>query len=77
MTIDFDGRSPDVPWAALRATVRAAFGQRRKMLRNSLARLADETGREIPEWAATRRPEAVTPDEFVALARHFFADASA
>lgn len=77
VTIDFDGRAPDVPWADLRATVRAAFGQRRKMLRNSLARLADETGREIPDWAATRRPEAVAPDDFVALARHFFADASA
>lgn len=73
---DFDGRAPVAPWPDLERVVRTAFGQRRKMLRNSLALLAAQTGREIPGWAATRRPEAVAPDEFDALARHFFGEPS-
>lgn len=75
--IVFDAPAPAVAWPHLRAVVRAAFGQRRKMLRNSMARLATDTGREVPAWAATLRPEAVTPDHFVALADHFFGEASA
>ncbi|OZC02212.1 16S rRNA (adenine(1518)-N(6)/adenine(1519)-N(6))-dimethyltransferase RsmA [Rubricoccus marinus] len=58
--------------AALRRVVRAAFGQRRKMLRNSLRPLAQETAREIPEWAATLRPEQVSPADFVRLTHAFF-----
>lgn len=71
VALAFDGREPGVPWAHLQAVVRAAFGQRRKMLRNSLGPLAERTGRAVPAWAATRRPEAVAPADFVALARHF------
>lgn len=77
VVVEFDGRSPVAPFRDVRRVVRAAFGQRRKMLRNSLSQIAAETGRELPAWAATRRPEAVTPDEFDALARHFFGEASA
>ena len=62
--------APDVPFAALQRTVRAAFGQRRKMLRNSLGALAEQAGVDLPEWAATLRPEAVSPADFVRLARH-------
>ncbi|MEL6615900.1 MAG: rRNA adenine dimethyltransferase family protein [Bacteroidota bacterium] len=58
--------------AALRRVVRAAFGQRRKMLRNSLKGLAAETGREVPDWAATLRPEQVAPADFVRLTHAFF-----
>ena len=76
VVVDFDGRAPAAPFADVQRVVRAAFGQRRKMLRNSLGALAAETGRPLPEWAATRRPEAVAPDEFGALARHFFGEAS-
>lgn len=60
---------PSVDFEALRRTVRAAFGQRRKMLRNSLSQLAEETGTSLPEWAATLRPEAVSPARFVELAQ--------
>ena len=72
VALDFGAASgPDVPFAALQRVVRAAFGQRRKMLRNSLATVAQAAGTEVPDWAATRRPEAVSPDDFVRLARHF------
>lgn len=76
VVVDFDGRSPEAPFRDVRRVVRAAFGQRRKMLRNSLGPIAAETGRALPAWAATRRPEAVAPEEFDALARHFFGEAS-
>ena len=73
VVVDLAGVTPpDVAWPALQAVVRAAFGQRRKMLRNSLGVLEAQTGRPVPDWAATRRPEAVSPDDFVALAHHFF-----
>ncbi len=61
---------PDVAFDALQRTVRAAFGQRRKMLRNSLGPLARAAGVDLPDWAATLRPEAVSPADFVRLARH-------
>ncbi len=72
--VDFAAADPpDVAFAALQRTVRAAFGQRRKMLRNSLAPVAEAAGAEVPEWAATLRPEAVSPADFVRLAQHFSA----
>ncbi len=77
VAIDFaSAEPPDVPFAALQRTVRAAFGQRRKMLRNSLGPLARAAGVDVPEWAATLRPEAVSPADFVLLARHLGAAAS-
>ncbi len=71
--LDFDAAGPDVAFGPLQRTVRAAFGQRRKMLRNSLGPVAAAAGVPVPEWAATRRPEAVSPADFVRLARHFAA----
>ena len=41
------------------------------MLRNSLGPVAEAAGVAVPEWAATLRPEAVSPADFVRLARHF------
>lgn len=71
VALDFaSADEPDVPFAALQRTVRAAFGQRRKMLRNSLGALAAQAGVELPDWASTLRPEAVSPADFVRLARH-------
>ena len=61
---------PGVPFDALQRTVRGAFGQRRKMLRNSLGALANEASVDLPGWAATLRPEAVSPEDFVRLALH-------
>ena len=71
VALDFEAADPPgVSWKALQRTVRAAFGQRRKMLRNSLKPLAREAGAEVPDWAATLRPEAVAPADFVRLAHH-------
>ncbi|WP_412068244.1 16S rRNA (adenine(1518)-N(6)/adenine(1519)-N(6))-dimethyltransferase RsmA [Rubrivirga sp. IMCC43871] len=71
VTLDFDVPGPDVAFEALQTVVRAAFGKRRKMLRNSLSGVAAAAGVEVPEWAATRRPEALAPEEFVRLVHHF------
>lgn len=65
--IDFRTDPPPVSFDALQRVVRAAFGQRRKMLRNSLGPLAQAAGLELPPDLATRRPEAVSPDDFVRL----------
>ena len=71
VVLDFESAdAPDVPFGVLQKTVRAAFGQRRKMLRNSLGPLAREAGVALPDWAATLRPEAVSPAAFVRLARY-------
>ncbi len=59
----------------LRRLIRTAFGQRRKMLRNSLAALG--APHPLPEAFATRRPESLAPAEFVALARALYGDAEA
>jgi 16S rRNA (adenine1518-N6/adenine1519-N6)-dimethyltransferase len=50
------------------AVVRTAFGQRRKMLRRSLAEWASEGVFERAGVDATRRPEELTLEEFAALA---------
>ncbi|WP_412060324.1 16S rRNA (adenine(1518)-N(6)/adenine(1519)-N(6))-dimethyltransferase RsmA [Rubrivirga sp. IMCC45206] len=71
VTLDFDVPGPDVPFEALQTVVRAAFGKRRKMLRNSLSGVAAAAGVDVPAWAATRRPEALAPEEFVRLVHHF------
>ena len=74
VAIDFTNPpEPGLDSASLRRVVRAAFGQRRKMLRNSLKPLAQELEREIPGWAATLRPEQVSPADFVRLTHAFFA----
>ncbi len=74
VVVDFEAaRAPEVPFAALQRTVRAAFGQRRKMLRNSLGPLAQAAGADLGSFA-TLRPEAVTPADFVHLARLLHVD---
>ena len=68
VVVDFEAaRAPDVPFGALQRTVRAAFGQRRKMLRNSLGPMAQAAGADLGVFA-TLRPEAVAPADFVHLA---------
>lgn len=54
--------------ADLFAVIRTAFGQRRKMLRRSLAGWATEGVFERADVAATRRPEELTIEEFARLA---------
>ncbi len=53
---------------ALFSLIRAAFGQRRKMLRRSLASWTSEGVFERAGVAETRRPEELTLEEFAALA---------
>ncbi len=60
--------------ALLRRTVRTAFGQRRKTLRNSLKPITSETGCAVPEDLAGLRPEALEPAAFVGLARSIFGE---
>jgi 16S rRNA (adenine1518-N6/adenine1519-N6)-dimethyltransferase len=48
--------------------IRTSFGQRRKMLRRSLANWASEGVFERADVAATRRPEELTLEEFARLA---------
>ncbi len=50
------------------SVIRTAFGQRRKMLRRSLAEWATEEVFERADIASTRRPEELTLEEFARLA---------
>ena len=59
----------EVPLAKLEAVTKAAFGQRRKMLRQSLKPLGGETLLEQAGIDGTRRAETLSVEEFVALAR--------
>ncbi|NNE46618.1 MAG: ribosomal RNA small subunit methyltransferase A [Rhodothermales bacterium] len=54
----------------LREVVRAAFNQRRKKLRNSLAAVAESAGVEVPDRWSNRRAEELVPEEFVELTRY-------
>ena len=67
--IDFGVEAPGVLLADVQRVVRAAFGQRRKMFRNTVLPLFVDAEREMPAAFETLRPEAVTPGDFVVLAR--------
>ena len=74
VAVDFAAAAPPgVPFDALQRTVRAAFGQRRKMLRNSLGPLAQAAGVDLGDYA-TLRPEAVSPADFVHLTQRLAGD---
>jgi 16S rRNA (adenine1518-N6/adenine1519-N6)-dimethyltransferase len=60
----FTARYTDV----VREVTRAAFGQRRKQLRNSLRNVSERYGRVLPPQWERARAEELTPEEFVALA---------
>ncbi|NBB73670.1 MAG: ribosomal RNA small subunit methyltransferase A [Bacteroidetes bacterium] len=60
----------DVDPAWLRTLVRAAFNQRRKMLRNSLSTWTKDRGIELPNDWGRRRPESLAPADFVELAQY-------
>ncbi len=60
-----------VDMAFFRSVVRTAFNRRRKTLRNGLERWTKgATAIALPEGMDARRPEELTPEEFVALARY-------
>jgi 16S rRNA (adenine1518-N6/adenine1519-N6)-dimethyltransferase len=54
----------------VRPVVRAAFNQRRKMLRNSISAHTEGHGVELPEDWGRLRAEALAPDEFARLVRY-------
>lgn len=54
----------------VRPYVRAAFNQRRKMLRNSLQAWTKDQGVELPNDWGRKRAEALSPDDFAELARY-------
>lgn len=58
----------DVPLARLEAVTKAAFGQRRKMLRQSIKSIGGEALLDKVGIDGTRRAETLSVDEFVALA---------
>ncbi len=66
-------REEQLPAALLARVERvtaAAFGQRRKMLRGSLKALGGAALAEAAGIDPSRRAETLTPEEFLALARH-------
>jgi 16S rRNA (adenine1518-N6/adenine1519-N6)-dimethyltransferase len=59
----------EVPLSKLETVTKAAFGQRRKMLRQSLKSIGGETLLEKAGVDGTRRAETLSVEEFIALAR--------
>jgi 16S rRNA (adenine1518-N6/adenine1519-N6)-dimethyltransferase len=60
--------------SGLRLTVRNAFQQRRKVMRNSLRNLCEENNVELPEKWAPKRAEELPPAEFIELTKFIFAN---
>ena len=60
----------DVDHGVLQSVVRAAFGTRRKMLRNSLRSWTRDRGILLPDRWARLRAEDLAPGDYVSLARH-------
>ncbi|CAM9468264.1 unnamed protein product, partial [Heterosigma akashiwo] len=62
--------------ATLRKVLNTSFQQRRKMLRQSLKPLLKEIGGgfTLPEEWATKRPQQLTPEEFVELTKLLYGE---
>lgn len=70
LRFDTEEEPEDLCFDDVRRYVRAAFNQRRKMLRNSLSAWTKEQGVDFPNDWGRKRAEALTPQEFATLARH-------
>lgn len=70
MTFRAEDGPADLALDDARPYVRAAFNQRRKMLRNSLSTWVKDQGVELPHDWGRKRAEALSADDFAALARH-------
>ena len=68
LTFGKEEAAVDPEW--LRTLVRAAFNQRRKMLRNSLRAWTKDQGIGFPHDWDRKRAEALSPEDFAELARH-------
>lgn len=58
----------------LRTVLKAAFGQRRKMMRNSLRVLCEELGTELDERWCQKRAEEIEPGEFLDIVAQLFGE---
>lgn len=65
----------DLSFDDVRRYVRAAFNQRRKMLRNSLSAWTKDQDVGFPNDWGRKRAEALSPEEFATLTRHLNAHA--
>jgi len=75
ITLDFTKPHPalhSVDGDQLRRVITEAFRKRRKMMRQSLKELLNQEGLEMPEKWAERRPEQLTPSDFLELTRDLF-----
>jgi len=59
---------PNIDYEQIKLIVKTAFNQRRKTLRNSLKKLNLQAGK-IPEEILKKRPEELSPQDFVFLAK--------
>jgi 16S rRNA (adenine1518-N6/adenine1519-N6)-dimethyltransferase len=69
LTFGADDGPEDLALDDVRPYVRAAFNQRRKMLRNSLSTWVKEQGLSLPHDWERKRAEALSAEEFATLAR--------
>lgn len=69
LTFHADDGPEDLSLDDVRPYVRAAFNQRRKMLRNSLSAWVKDQGIDLPNDWGRKRAEALSPDDFAELAR--------
>jgi 16S rRNA (adenine1518-N6/adenine1519-N6)-dimethyltransferase len=69
-------REQEVPYTQLHPVVKAAFGQRRKTLRNALSVLQMDLSA-VPEAMLSQRAEQLSVDQFETLTLHLFGHASA
>ncbi len=70
VTFGEEAAPADLTLDDVRPYVRAAFGQRRKMLRNSLSAWVKDQGVDLPHDWNRKRAEALTPENFAEVARH-------
>lgn len=75
LTFRHEDGPDDLELDDVRPYVRAAFNQRRKMLRNSLSAWGKDQDVALPEDWGRKRAEALPPNEFAELARHLNARA--
>lgn len=74
-TFQSEDAPDDLDLDDVRPYVRAAFNQRRKMLRNSLSAWGKDQDVALPEEWGRKRAEALTPETFAELARYLNAKA--
>jgi len=70
VTFDPPDAPADLVLDDVRPYVRAAFQQRRKMLRNSLSTWVKDQGVDLPHDWNRKRAEALSPEDFAVVARH-------